>query len=1016
MSDQQQTYAVARIMAHRQSSNGHCEYFVRWKDENNDSEMTADTDTWEPTSSFVDGEKSSAIQEYWAQQNLQAPKHKNILPATIMVQPNQAAGQFLLQPVNQGPFPQQIIQGQPVTQGQIIQTVPGQPGHVPQVQSVSQAKIIQQVQQPIAGQQQVLFLQSPTQPGRIIQQQPLNIQMGPQGPIQYILSPSHQISSPITSPVPLNQINQPYQVLGQTAHTPGVIKSNNFSVIKTSPVQISPSRTPRRTSESSAVVKTEQSESPKKQTTMEVEQNENVLKSPSYSSQNDLSMLADAAMEYMSNPNNMRQDVKTDVDEPPPLVPKTEIAPEAVVGIQNVMKSEISSESNVLSSPPPLLGNAQVNTAPKDNKKRRGRPPGLTKAKLEERKKAREAEAKTVTPTQKDTKKRGRGRPPKTAAEKTKELVLEQAKKFASSSDSSNSDSSSDQSDEDNTSDSSDDDKQPKIKPSGESLAKFGKKKGPLKSPPGKNKIRKNSTASENIKSPEKSQRRDSITSEKRRESISSNLSNPFEESTAVKARRESFSKTNPLKHKTPNQPKPTREVTKVEDLKWAIKTMTKKDFVSLMKINEKPSTIGCTPGQLMAEMDHATSKQDIGFLTRRLVGCSYIKDDGSVYIPDEINGKKYESALVKAAQKPAKDGGPALINALCGVGGADPNQKSTKENTALHEAALGGHTGNVAALLGYHSQINWKNSDDKTALHLAVTLAKKWEKFSKMGEEFKDNCDNAYACVELLLAAGADPTPDILHEAEQAEVADILHWYEYIIKTEVYNFIKRSMGKISLDVHDKLLASVNCVPADQNMIEIVIPEIENFPPNVFLIMFAVHGEHEGFGMDFNRLKNLRLSGNPCLIEEVIWHKPRIGSQKEMFTSLDGLQSVARKGPFEPGKGIEQYGFHTFDSHYITLLEYVPYRKNKYTLSMVPAYWGPEKVFIRVYPCELTIAAATFEKRNPEVLRYLQKYQNDFKNMNQRVDQARKQWQMEMKKECEILKKGVDCPGKKTII
>ena len=62
MSDQQQTYAVARIMAHRQSSNGHCEYFVRWKDENNDSEMTADTDTWEPTSSFVDGEKSSAIQ------------------------------------------------------------------------------------------------------------------------------------------------------------------------------------------------------------------------------------------------------------------------------------------------------------------------------------------------------------------------------------------------------------------------------------------------------------------------------------------------------------------------------------------------------------------------------------------------------------------------------------------------------------------------------------------------------------------------------------------------------------------------------------------------------------------------------------------------------------------------------------------------------------------------------------------------------------------------------------------
>lgn len=62
MSDQQ-TFAVARIMKHRQSATtGQIEYYVRWKDENNESEMTPDTDTWEPTSSFVDGEKSSAIQ------------------------------------------------------------------------------------------------------------------------------------------------------------------------------------------------------------------------------------------------------------------------------------------------------------------------------------------------------------------------------------------------------------------------------------------------------------------------------------------------------------------------------------------------------------------------------------------------------------------------------------------------------------------------------------------------------------------------------------------------------------------------------------------------------------------------------------------------------------------------------------------------------------------------------------------------------------------------------------------
>ena len=128
----------------------------------------------------------------------------------------------------------------------------------------------------------------------------------------------------------------------------------------------------------------------------------------------------------------------------------------------------------------------------------------------------------------------------------------------------------------------------------------------------------------------------------------------------------------------------------------------------------------------------------------------------------------------------------------------------------------------------------------------------------------------------------------------------------------------------------------VNCVPSDQNMVELVLPEMENFPPNVFLILFAVHGEHGGFGMDFNRLNNLRLSGNPCLIEEVIWHKPRIANQKEEFTSLDGLQSVARLGPYEPGKTLEQYKLDTFDTHFITVLEYVPYRKNKYTISMMP--------------------------------------------------------------------------------
>ena len=115
--------------------------------------------------------------------------------------------------------------------------------------------------------------------------------------------------------------------------------------------------------------------------------------------------------------------------------------------------------------------------------------------------------------------------------------------------------------------------------------------------------------------------------------------------------------------------------------------------------------------------------------------------------------------------------------------------------------------------MIGYHSQINWKNAEDKTALHLAVSLAKKWERISKnspQNQEFRENCDNSYACVELLLAAGADPTREILEEAEFSEVADILNWYDITLRNEVYNFIKRSMGKISLDVPDKLIASVS--------------------------------------------------------------------------------------------------------------------------------------------------------------------------------------------------------------
>ena len=91
---------------------------------------------------------------------------------------------------------------------------------------------------------------------------------------------------------------------------------------------------------------------------------------------------------------------------------------------------------------------------------------------------------------------------------------------------------------------------------------------------------------------------------DKRRESISSNMSNPFDMDTSstptpAKQRRDSLtSKTQqqqPVQAaaKQQQQQQPQREVNKVEDLKWAIKTIGKKDFFGVMKANERP------PGKL---------------------------------------------------------------------------------------------------------------------------------------------------------------------------------------------------------------------------------------------------------------------------------------------------------------------------------------------------------------------------------------------------------------------------------
>ena len=78
--------------------------------------------------------------------------------------------------------------------------------------------------------------------------------------------------------------------------------------------------------------------------------------------------------------------------------------------------------------------------------------------------------------------------------------------------------------------------------------------------------------------------------------------------------------------------------------------------------------------------------------------------------------------------------------------------------------------------------------------------------------KEIRRNYDDAYACVELLLSSGADIYPEIIQSAGQSEVADIIHHYDITAKSEIYNFIKRSMGKCSLNVHNQLVAAVRFI------------------------------------------------------------------------------------------------------------------------------------------------------------------------------------------------------------
>ena len=122
---------------------------------------------------------------------------------------------------------------------------------------------------------------------------------------------------------------------------------------------------------------------------------------------------------------------------------------------------------------------------------------------------------------------------------------------------------------------------------------------------------------------------------------------------------------------------------------------------------------------------------------------------------------------------------------------------------------------------------------------------------------------------------------------------------------------------------------------------------------------------------------------------------------------------------------LETYQTQEYDTHFVTVLDYVPYRKNKISLSILPgtlvelfvdlfekqpktqilAHWSKEKIFIRVYPCELCMPNQ-FKNRNPEIPRVMDKLGASHSAMEEEVRRAREKWRKELKKECEILLEG----------
>ena len=53
------------------------------------------------------------------------------------------------------------------------------------------------------------------------------------------------------------------------------------------------------------------------------------------------------------------------------------------------------------------------------------------------------------------------------------------------------------------------------------------------------------------------------------------------------------------------------------------------------------------------------------------------------------------------------------------------------------------------------------------------------------------------------------------------------------------------------------------------------------------------------------------------------------------------------------------------------------------------AYWTTEKVFLRVYPCELAIADTTFQKGAPEILRRKEHCMDKFREYEEEMKKVK---------------------------